>query len=369
MFALPVSVWLTGGVFQEHTHRLWATVVGVLIVSLTRWIGGRKSRLPLAIIGLAEIGAGLLLPLLGPEWKGAGYFLSGIGGVVLLAALVWARNAPAARPLPGLVWVAFWLVQLQGLLGGLRVVLDAHVFAGTKLGVWFGVFHGCLAQVFLVLIAVIALLTSRRWVLGEEAKVVSPKFSSSQLHWLLCISTGLIFLQLLLGATMRHQHAGLAIPDFPLAYGSVWPDLSPDAVARYNQQRIETVALNPITSTQIVLQMVHRMVACSIVVLVLWCFFGVRKAVATGSEMRRLAAFWVVIIAIQFALGAWTVWSNKAADVASLHVVCGALSLVTGGLICVCSARLQRGVVSQQAEPQTALGASLLRREAGAIAE
>ena len=39
------------------------------------------------------------------------------------------------------------------------------------------------------------------------------------------IVTGLILLQLMLGATMRHQHAGLAIPDFPLAYGKLWPDV------------------------------------------------------------------------------------------------------------------------------------------------
>ena len=43
MFALPVSVWLTGGVFYEHTHRLWASLVGVLVVALTRWLGGRRA--------------------------------------------------------------------------------------------------------------------------------------------------------------------------------------------------------------------------------------------------------------------------------------------------------------------------------------
>src|SRR3989454_8454843 len=60
MFALPISTWFTGGVFHEHTHRLWASWVGVLVVTLTRWLGGNKSRLPLAVIGLAEIIAGLV---------------------------------------------------------------------------------------------------------------------------------------------------------------------------------------------------------------------------------------------------------------------------------------------------------------------
>src|SRR6185436_21057033 len=58
MFALPISTWLTGGVFHEHTHRLWASFVGVLVVMLTRWLGGRESRRALFIIGVAKTVAG-----------------------------------------------------------------------------------------------------------------------------------------------------------------------------------------------------------------------------------------------------------------------------------------------------------------------
>jgi len=363
MFALPVSMWLTGGVFHEHTHRLWASLVGVLVVALTRWIGGRRARGPLAIIGGSEILAGLLLLQLGPDWKGAGHFLSGIGGVVLLAGVVWVRNKPSAAPLPALAWLAFWLVQLQGLLGGLRVVLDAHMFAGTRLGVWFGVFHGCLGQAFLLLTAVMALLTSRLWARGfreSPVRLVPPL-----LHRLLVFTTGLIVLQLLLGATMRHQHAGLAIPDFPLAYGSLWPDTSPEAVARYNQQRIETLAQNPITSTQIVLQMAHRLLAVAIVALVIACAMRVRRVLPQGHPIRWLAGVWLALIGLQFGLGAWTIWSNKAADIASLHVVCGALSLVTGGWLCVISARLRTAGKLGCREHSRSLGSSFAREIPG----
>ncbi|HNQ74873.1 MAG TPA: hypothetical protein PKN95_14890, partial [Verrucomicrobiota bacterium] len=82
MFALPVSLWLTGGIFHEHTHRLWASLVGILVVVLTRWLGGKKAQLPLLVIGLVEILAGIGLLRLGADWKGAGHFLAGIGGVV-----------------------------------------------------------------------------------------------------------------------------------------------------------------------------------------------------------------------------------------------------------------------------------------------
>jgi heme a synthase len=347
MFALPVSIWLTGGVFQEHTHRQWASLVGILVVVLTRWLGGRQSRRALFIIGAAEFIGGFALLPLGEEWQGAGYFLSGIGGVVLLASLVWTHNEPVARPLPGLAWLAFALVQLQGLLGGLRVVLDAHVFAGTRLGIWFGVFHGCLAQVFLVLLAVMALLTSRWWLdrrsptRAESTADLEPAgaVSGAPVRWLMLGTTALIFVQLLIGATMRHQHAGLAIRDFPLAYGHWWPDMNPAAVDRYNAERIEINAANPITPFQIGLQMVHRMTAVAILAAVAMCFWRLRNCLQRGHALRRWGAFWLGLVVAQASLGAWTIWSNKAADIATLHVVGGAVSLVTGTLICVMAFR------------------------------
>ena len=47
---------------------------------------------------------------------------------------------------------------------------------------------------------------------------------------------------------MRHQHAGLAITDFPLAYGKLWPDTSPEAIAHYNASRPPGTIGNPITA-------------------------------------------------------------------------------------------------------------------------
>ena len=106
MFLFPVSKWV-GGILYEHSHRLIASVVGVLVVALTHWLGGSRSRGPLAVIGLLELLAGFALLRFSPELKGAGYFLSGIGGVVLLAGLVWAKNETCPKPLPVLAWVAF----------------------------------------------------------------------------------------------------------------------------------------------------------------------------------------------------------------------------------------------------------------------
>ena len=124
--------------------------------------------------------------------------------------------------------------------------------------------------------------------------------SVSQGGWWL--TTCLILGQLILGATMRHQHAGLAIPDFPLAYGKVWPAMSPEAVAHYNQQRIEAAGENAITAFQIGLQMVHRLVAVAIVALVgtiaVWSWREGR-----GKNAVRFWAFsWLGLIVTQILL-------------------------------------------------------------------
>jgi cytochrome c oxidase assembly protein subunit 15 len=364
MFLFPASNWV-GGIFDEHIHRLAATFVGVLVVGLTRWLGGRRSRLPLAIVGLGEMLAGAYFLLIGGDWKGTGFFLTGIAGVVLLAAAIWARNAPAARPLPVLGWIAFGLVQLQGLLGGLRVVLLKDQI---------GIFHATLAQLFFVLLSVTALMTTRWWRRLAEAESrrdgASPfdletletvnlaavrsttslkrgvNESGSRrldlLWWMVTSLTVLILVQLILGATMRHQHAGLAIPDFPLAYGKIWPAMDASSVELYNQKRIEATVVNPITAVQIALQMVHRIMAVLILAGVGIVAWLTRRNLGSKNPLSNMTLGWLGLILAQAILGAATIWSGKAADVATAHVLLGALSLASGTMISLVSVRQWR---------------------------
>ncbi len=346
MFALPVSTWFTGGVFHEHTHRLWASTVGVLVVALTRWLGGFASRRPLALIGAGELVAGWALLKLGADWKGAGYFLSGIGGVVLLGAAVWAKNGPSVRPLPLLGWLAFAAVQFQGLLGGLRVVLDKQVVADLPLGTVFGLVHACLGQMFLALLCVIALSLTASW------RRLAPTLDSARLgvlRWMLPTATALIFVQLVLGASMRHQHAGLAIHDFPLAYGQVWPDTDPASVERYNNRRVEEVL---VTAAQIRLQMFHRLGAVAAVAMVLASLIAAKNRLGWRSPVTRGAAIWTALLAAQATLGAITIWSDKAADIATGHVAVGAISLVTGVCLTLVARRLSVSPVVSSATPR-----------------
>jgi heme A synthase len=49
---------------------------------------------------------------------------------------------------------------------------------------------------------------------------------------------------------------------------------------------------------------------------------------------------WIFLIFLQSVLGAWTVLSNKAADIATSHVLGGALMLVIGVLLSVSLSRV-----------------------------
>ena len=156
---------------------------------------------------------------------------------------------------------------------------------------------------------------------------------------------------------MRGQHAGLAIPDFPLAYGKIWPDTSPDAVAHYNAQRMEVNGENPITAFQIDFANgpPHRRAGdfCILVASAAWLSW---KRLGGKNPLTKLALFWLALIVCQIALGAWTVWSNKAADVATAHVLVGALSLVTGAFWCIIAFG-RREVATKIAPAKTISGA------------
>jgi cytochrome c oxidase assembly protein subunit 15 len=182
----------------------------------------------------------------------------------------------------------------------------------------------------------IVLFTSRWW---QEDRPKMSVYGADRLRYLFAAVTGLILFQLILGATMRHQHAGLAIPDFPAAYGRVWPAMDANSVARYNQARGEVTATNPITGVQIGLQMAHRIAAFIILLSVAWAA-GTARRRAPYSALSRGSGVWLALILAQAVLGAATIWTGKAADIATAHVAVGALSLVTGVVLCLMAARL-----------------------------
>jgi heme a synthase len=274
MFLFPVSRWV-GGIFYEHTHRLIASGIGLMTVLLSIALWRFEPRRWVRIFAVCAVVA----------------------------------------------------VCLQGLLGGLRVVLIKDEI---------GVFHALLAQSFFVAISVLAVVTSRpfaekRWADYEPHPT---------LRWWAFGATALVFLQLGIGATMRHEHIGLSIPDFPLAYGTLLPDTSAEAMERINAERVAAGEMKT-SALQIWVQMAHRIIAVLIAVTVLAFFWKARRG---AKAIRFWSMIWVAMILVQIALGAWTIWSNKAADVATAHMALGALSLLVGALLAFrlfCGARIR----------------------------
>ncbi len=322
LFFFPISHWI-GGIFYEHTHRLLGALVGLLTLILAIWMHGPTARPWLRAGGVALlVGAATVLGFWPARWQDA-VVLGVTGLAALVSSAFWPGGEPQSSRLRWLGWTAVALVILQGLLGGLRVTLYKDEL---------GIVHATLAQGFLVLMGALALMTSPWW---RQRESLGAEEQGSALRGLYAWVAALVFGQLVLGATMRHEHAGLAVPDFPLAYGRLWPATDPESVARYNQQRLETRALNDITATHIYVHMAHRVLALVVVAGIAWAWICTRRRLAPGHPFRRWATVWLGLVVVQFFLGAWTVWSNKAADVATLHVVTGAVTLLVGGLLAV----------------------------------
>ena len=283
-----------GGIFFEHTHRLIASVIGFLTIILAVWL--------------------------------------------------WRANV--ARWIKTLGWVSLGAVILQGVLGGLRV---------TLLKDQIGIFHACLAQAFLGLLVIIALATSSLW--GRLARPVAtlPRHSLALLAILI---TGLIYAQLGLGATMRHQHRDLAILDFPLAYGQIIPATDPATIARINQAR-DAQALSDVSAGQIWLQMAHRFGAGIIGLTIVVFWLVVRREPPGTPLLRGLSTLWLGLVLAQITLGAWTIWSNKAADIATAHVALGAVTFAVGIIISSVLLRLRHGVGAPLPARQPAEAAEL----------
>jgi len=331
MFFFPVSQWV-GGIFYEHTHRLVASGVGLMTTILALWLHGRNTRPFMRWVGMVLLVLGMGTWLVMPRRWTDGLVLAITGLALLGASFVWPRCEPAAKGLRSLGLAAFFAVVLQGVLGGLRVVLYKDAI---------GILHATLAQMFFGLVCAIALFTSCWWqsnvsrVRDQGPELEDPGFG--KLRWLVLGTTGLILGQLILGAAMRHQHAGLAIPDFPLAYGRLWPAMDPASVSSYNQHRIEVLSVNPITAFQIGLQMTHRIVAVVIFGAAAFYAWSTRRALGGKNIVGRLTLGWFGLIMTQVLLGAATIWSDKAADIATAHVLVGALSLAVGVIVSIIS--------------------------------
>jgi cytochrome c oxidase assembly protein subunit 15 len=218
---------------------------------------------------------------------------STIGFLTIILAC-WLWRADPRRWMKRLGAVALGAVILQGLLGGITVLYFLPTAVSTT--------HAGLAQIFFCLTVAIAIFTSRGWLEGRD-RVDDPV-----LRRVATATTLLIYVQIIVGAAMRHSGAGLAIPDFPLMFGGLLPDRWSPAIAVHFAHRVGAL----IVTAAIVATAAH-----------------VRRHHPGRAALTRPAGLLVALVVAQFTLGALTVLTERNVWINSAHVVCGAAVLAT----------------------------------------
>ncbi len=328
MFFFPFSQWYAG-IFDEHSHRVWASIVGVIAAVFALWVWARDSAGKQRWSGIAAIVAGLGLV----GFRTPMMFV--VVACLCVGLIAWAIPR-ALRDTNRLRWLAvimFAVVIIQGVFGGLRVLLHAHGW-GTE----FGIFHGILAQLFFLFVCSLALITSEWWASVNREELQAE--AGLKLRKLFLVATALILVQLLFGATMRHQHQGLAVPDFPLAYGKIWPATDAAAIVDYNARRLEAGGEQPITSFHIVVHMLHRGTGFVALLAIVGCAIAAWRNTSRGSTLRKFAVGWCGVACIQVALGIITILSQRKVDVTTAHVALGAITFMMGWLLVLMTSRV-----------------------------
>jgi heme a synthase len=234
---------------------------------------------------------------------------------IILAAWTWMVEP--RRWMRWLAVMALGAVILQGILGGITVLylLPAPVSIG----------HAGLAQLFFCITVSLALFTSPSWRHPRQ-----PPVDDATLRTVTLTTTVLVYCQILAGATMRHIEAGMAIPDFPLAFGHLLP---------------------PVWNTGIAVHFVHRVGAVLVTLAVLagaghvWYHHRARR------ELVRPATLLVLFVLVQVTLGAFVIWSGLQPIVNTAHVVNGALVLSTSLVLTLRSRRIAFALDGTEPQP------------------
>jgi len=242
MFTYPIDKWY-GGIAYEHGHRLLAAGIGVLTIA-----------------------------------------------VCVMAFFVDRR-----RWLRTLALGAVLAVIVQGVLGGLTVLMQLPTSVSVA--------HAMLAQTFMIMTVLIMAATSRSWKNPIPALKVD---TDVRLQELLLATVVVTLLQILLGALTRHTYSGMAISDFPLNNGKIIPDF---------------------TSFGVVIQFMHRVGALVLTTMIITQGVMIRGR-RELSKLRGPAFAAIGMVLVQFLLGATVIWTREAIVPNTLHVAGGAMTFL-----------------------------------------
>jgi cytochrome c oxidase assembly protein subunit 15 len=191
--------------------------------------------------------------------------------------------------------------------------------------------HAALAEIFFCLTVAIAALTSPHWRVRHDVQ----ERGRISLRALAPMTTAAIYMQILLGALMRHTSSGLAIPDFPLSFGRIVP---------------------PVFTAPVLVNFSHRVGAVAVAVLVLWLAGRIFRSHRSERALSMPAVALVLALAVQLSLGAITVWSAKAEIPTTFHVAGGAFTLAMSLLLTLNASRIvtPRMMHAERVAPQLA---------------
>ena len=221
-------------------------------------------------------------------------------GLLTIVLAIWTWRVDPRMWVRRLAVLALVAVVLQGVLGGLTVIylLPAPISIG----------HAGLAQLFFCATVSLALFTSRDWLAATSA------VSDPALRRLALATTLLVYGQIILGATMRHTEAGLAIPDFPFAFGRLVP---------------------PVWSPAIAIHYAHRIGAAVVLLAIYATAIRIWRKHLDRPDLVRPVLLLVLLVGSQATLGAFVVLSGLQPIINTAHVVNGALVLATSLVLTV----------------------------------
>ena len=314
----------------EHSHRLIATLTAIMTAVLgcalwKNWIALALGPLTGALAGFV---AWKLCPpdavsvIGGDPKKIAGAIASVVGmtvNVFTFSAVLFVRHAGPRSTEQKLALAAAWLVSLQAVLGGLRVLIEAHV--SPESAIIFRVFHAIVAQAFLVLVVVLAARLSPVW--SEIAS--APHGKAGKFRRMAIALLGLYFVQLACAAYLRHKGIGMLIPS--------WPSAQPGS-------------LLPVAWThEIAIHFIHtRILPILIAGHVIGMAIGTAKRAAASPHLARLARVGWALLALvcaQFTLGVLVIWKVRQTHITNTHVIVGAAFCATAALYFARAGRLR----------------------------
>lgn len=290
--------------FLEHSHRLLAQIVGILVLVQFSWVFVRTPKRGGELAGLVLVMAAALgfFIAAGSERVDAGnkrilFSVALMFSILPVAWLAWSwrsRNWDLVRRLSAL---ALLMVTTQAILGGLRVTEISNAFA---------VAHGCFAQAFFCVLILIALAASPRW---ESIGFARNAPGAKVVRICGVVLVVIVAMQLGFGASMRHFHRhALPDTDLILTQGRWIPSFD---------------------DPMIVMLFLHKFTAFVLLLYVT----GMCLAFESGPRRHALAVLGVILF--QITLGLMVIGTGKSFWVTNVHVLNGLLILALSFIFAV----------------------------------